>query len=523
MLRIAGGRVYDPANGIAGEVRDVCVDGGKIVADVPSHARRIDARGCVVMPGGVDIHAHIAGPAVNAARKLLPEEHRADVVERTAIARSGSGGTVPSTFTTGYRYALLGYTTVVEAATPPLAARHTLAELRDTPVIDAAFLVLLGNNLPLFELIGKEPARVREAIAWWLRATGGYGVKLVNPGGIEMFKRGNGNVTSLDDEGPGVTPRTRDRDDRRRRHRARAPPPRARALQQPRRARQLPHDARHAGHARRQPRAPRPPAVPRLRRAQPAQLAGTAARRVPRRAPGHQRRRRAGDVRPGDDDDRRRAGLRRPRRHHARPLGEQRHRGRDGLRDRPLRLPRAQLRARAAMGHRPRAVPAQPRPVAARALHGSPQRRLVPQLSAPDPPADGSRVPQRADPGGEQAGDAEHRAARRPRARVHARGDRDHHARRAGAAAGAARQGPARRRRRRRHHGLRRPCRPRGDVRRAALRDQGRARGGRGPRAARDRSGAPAAGRRGVSTRASSPRWRSSSRTATASSSRAIP
>ena len=158
MLRIAGGRVYDPANGIAGEVRDVCVQDGRIVDDVPAHARSIDARGMVVMPGGVDIHAHIAGPKVNAARKLLPEEHRADVFARTAIARAGSGGTVPSTFATGYRYALLGYTTVVEAATPPLAARHTLAELRDTPVIDALFLILMGNNLALFELIRSEPA-----------------------------------------------------------------------------------------------------------------------------------------------------------------------------------------------------------------------------------------------------------------------------------------------------------------------------------------------------------------------------
>jgi formylmethanofuran dehydrogenase subunit A len=207
MLRIAGGSVYDPANGIAGDVRDVCVQDGKIVDDVPTHARTIDARGMVVMPGGVDIHAHIAGPKVNAARKLLPDEHRADVLDRTAIARAGTGGTVPSTFATGYRYALLGYTTVVEAATPPLAARHTLAELRDTPVIDALFLVLMGNNLPLFELIRSEPARVREAVAWWLQATGGYGVKLVNPGGVEMWKRSNGNVTSLDDDGPGVTPR----------------------------------------------------------------------------------------------------------------------------------------------------------------------------------------------------------------------------------------------------------------------------------------------------------------------------
>jgi formylmethanofuran dehydrogenase subunit A len=211
MLRIAQGRVYDPANGIDGEMRDVCLDGGKVVEELPSHAPRIDARGMVVMPGGVDIHSHIAGPAVNAARKLAPEEHRADVIDRTALTRSGTGGTVPSTFTTGYRYALLGYTTVVDAATPPLAARHTLAELRDTPIVDAAFLVLMGNNLPLFKLIreGGGAGLVTEAVAWWLEATGGYGVKLVNPGGVEMWKHGNGNVTTLDDEveGLGVTPR----------------------------------------------------------------------------------------------------------------------------------------------------------------------------------------------------------------------------------------------------------------------------------------------------------------------------
>src|SRR5918999_468140 len=207
MLRIAQGRVYDPANGIDGEVRDVCLDGGKVVDELPSHAPRIDASGMVVMPGGVDIHSHIAGPAVNAARKLAPEEHRAEAIDRTALTRSGTGGTVPSTFVTGYRYALLGYTTVVEAAAPPLSARHVLAELRDTPMIDALFLVLMGNNLALSDFIRRDPARVRDAVAWWLEATGGYGVKLVNPGGVERWKRSNGNVTSLDDEVAGVTPR----------------------------------------------------------------------------------------------------------------------------------------------------------------------------------------------------------------------------------------------------------------------------------------------------------------------------
>ena len=45
MLRIANGRVYDPANGVDGEIRDVCIADGRIVGDVPPEAQRIDARG----------------------------------------------------------------------------------------------------------------------------------------------------------------------------------------------------------------------------------------------------------------------------------------------------------------------------------------------------------------------------------------------------------------------------------------------------------------------------------------------
>jgi formylmethanofuran dehydrogenase subunit A len=212
-IRVSGGQVYDPANDIDGEIRDVCLQHGKVVAEVGAEARRIDARGMVVMPGGVDIHAHIAGPKVNAARKLSPDERRDDPVDRTELLRSGTGGLVPSTFTTGYRYSLLGYTTVVEAAAPPLAARQVLSELRDTPMIDKAFLILMGNNQVLFELIrqsgGTASPQLRAAIAWWLEATGGYGVKLVNPGGVELWKQSAGNVHSLDDEVAGfrVTPR----------------------------------------------------------------------------------------------------------------------------------------------------------------------------------------------------------------------------------------------------------------------------------------------------------------------------
>jgi formylmethanofuran dehydrogenase subunit A len=201
-LRIVNGRVFDPAHGVNGAVRDVCVRDGKVVDDVPPDAKRIDATGMVIMPGGVDIHCHIAGPKANLARKVQPEDHRSDVQLRTRLTRSGTGGSVPSTFTTGYRYAAMGYTTAMEAAVPPIGARHTLEELHDTPVLDKGFFVLMGNNLLLYRLL-QEGRRedFRQALAWWLTVSKAYAPKLVNPGGDEMWKEErNANITSLDDK-----------------------------------------------------------------------------------------------------------------------------------------------------------------------------------------------------------------------------------------------------------------------------------------------------------------------------------
>jgi formylmethanofuran dehydrogenase subunit A len=210
-LRIVNGRVYDPINGVDGAVQEVCIKDGKIAASVEAGAKRIDAQGMVIMPGGVDIHCHIAGPKVNLARKLQPEDHRHDVHPRTAVTRSGTGGTVPSTFATGYRYATLGYTTAMEAAVPPLGARHAIEELRDTPVIDKGFYVLLGNNVLLYRLLQEgRHEEFRNAVAWWLNASRAYTVKLVNPGGDEPWKgQRNKNVAGLDDPVPEfeVTPR----------------------------------------------------------------------------------------------------------------------------------------------------------------------------------------------------------------------------------------------------------------------------------------------------------------------------
>jgi formylmethanofuran dehydrogenase subunit A len=110
MLRIVNGAVYDPANGVNGEVRTITIRDGQIVSEAGAETatRTIDARGMIVLQGGVDIHSHFAGPKVNAARKMRPEDHRRSApVQRTAISRSGVMGSNPSTFATGYTYARL--------------------------------------------------------------------------------------------------------------------------------------------------------------------------------------------------------------------------------------------------------------------------------------------------------------------------------------------------------------------------------------------------------------------------------
>lgn len=210
-IRIKNGKVYDPINNVDGEIKEICIKDGKIVDSVPSDSHCIDAHGMVVMPGGVDIHCHIAGHKVNLARKFQPEDHRHDVQPRVGNLRSGTGGTVPSTFTTGYRYATLGYTTAMEAAVPPMGARHTFEELHDTPVLDKGYYVLLANNVCLNQLLEKgRTEEFKEAVGWWLNAAKAYAIKLVNPGGDEPWKgRKNSNVHNLDEQISGfdLTPR----------------------------------------------------------------------------------------------------------------------------------------------------------------------------------------------------------------------------------------------------------------------------------------------------------------------------
>jgi len=200
MIRITGGKVYDPANGVDGAIKDICIAGGRIVDDNPAQAsdQIIDASGMLVLPGGVDVHTHVAGGALNFARGLVPENQRA---ARKFLhgpgRRAGLGGMTPTTFATGYLYAGMGWTTVNEAAVPILSARHTHEELHDIPIVDKTALVLMANNELVLDLLeAGEEERARHVVAWMIWAAKAYGVKAVNPGGVAAWKWGK-NASAL--------------------------------------------------------------------------------------------------------------------------------------------------------------------------------------------------------------------------------------------------------------------------------------------------------------------------------------
>ena len=206
-ILIRGGFVVDPSQKIDGDVADIAIKDGKIVDKVSSAAKVIDAKGKVVMAGGVDVHAHVAGPKVNVGRLMRPEDKLLAGVSRSSMAqkngyRMESGFSIPSVFKTGYDYARMGYTFVMEAAMPPLLAPHTHEEIHDTPIIDEAALPVFGNNWFVMEYLKKgEIENTAAYIAWLLKATKGYGVKVVNPGGTAAWAWGL-NCLNLNDQVP---------------------------------------------------------------------------------------------------------------------------------------------------------------------------------------------------------------------------------------------------------------------------------------------------------------------------------
>ncbi len=193
LIKLSGGKVYDPAHAVDGEVRDVYIRDGRIVeppAGSETVHRTYALDGKIVMAGAIDLHTHIGGGKVNIARTMLPEDQRGHVMKRTELTRSGGGHAAPSTLAAGYRYAEMGYTSCFEPAVLPVNARQAHMEMADTPMVDTGGYAMLGNDELLLQLMaeGAEQQTINDYVAWTLRAAQCIGIKVVNPGGISAFK-----------------------------------------------------------------------------------------------------------------------------------------------------------------------------------------------------------------------------------------------------------------------------------------------------------------------------------------------
>ncbi|NPV56145.1 MAG: formylmethanofuran dehydrogenase subunit A [Anaerolineae bacterium] len=189
MLVIRGAQRYNPAQGTQAQIGDLWVDGERIIPP-PQQAgdvEVIDAHGKIVAPAGIEIHTHVAGYPLNAARRFL------------LANPDHAQGLLPTPQAAAERYLRMGYTTVFDAAMSPLFARHTQYDLNQMTQLDRGTYTQIGDYRQMMTALAVgDIAYVRDLIAWLVRITGGYAVKLVNPGGGLAWKSGQRGI-GLDD------------------------------------------------------------------------------------------------------------------------------------------------------------------------------------------------------------------------------------------------------------------------------------------------------------------------------------
>ncbi len=197
-------RIYDPLQQANGELTTLWIAGDRIISEpayeLQQNATVYDLEGAVTMAGALDVHSHIAGGNVNTARLMLPEQHRSQLERNRKTPFANAKW---SSFETGYRYTEMGYSMVLEPAMLPVNAPQVHAELADIPIIDTAALAVLGSDDFLVRLLRADASQsqINDYVSWTMNKTKALGLKVINAGGSQAFKKG-ASTFGLDDVVP---------------------------------------------------------------------------------------------------------------------------------------------------------------------------------------------------------------------------------------------------------------------------------------------------------------------------------
>ena len=160
-LKIAGGRVFDPANGWHGEERDLYVEGGRLVPHLSAVDRVVNARGRMVCAAGVELRGQVASYGLNFLRLW---------------------GRLPSPQELGAAYAIRGYTHVHEPFLTSYTAGYVHRQLAALPLVDtSASLVLNLRELDLWLGVPERLPELQQTILFLLEQTRALNVRLVEP------------------------------------------------------------------------------------------------------------------------------------------------------------------------------------------------------------------------------------------------------------------------------------------------------------------------------------------------------
>jgi formylmethanofuran dehydrogenase subunit A len=160
-LKIAGGRVFDPAQGWQGEPRDLYIDKERLVSRLSKVETVIDARGQAVVPGGIDLRGQVATFGLNFLRLW---------------------GVVPNHAKLGKAYALQGYTHVHEPFLTLATAAYVHRELAALPVVDvSASLVINLRDLDLALRDHERLAELAETLRFFQEKTRALNFRIMEP------------------------------------------------------------------------------------------------------------------------------------------------------------------------------------------------------------------------------------------------------------------------------------------------------------------------------------------------------